>query len=400
MREQVEGSTRLRMARVAVATIFFVNGALIANWFTRIPDVKQRLALSEATLGIALLMTAVGALIAQPTAGWVIGRAGSRVVTMVLALLFCGAVVLLGFTPSLPVLMLVLAVLGACNGGLDVAMNAQAALVEKQYGRSIMNSFHGLWSVGGLSGAAVGGLIASRGVALAAHFPIAAGLAVIPMLLAFRGLVPDRGTPASHEPTFALPPRALIPMGIVAFSGLVCEGAIGDWGAIYLREGLGSTRGLAATGYAVFALLMAGGRFTGDWLTMRFGAARLVRGGGLLVVAGIGLAVLGSTPWLAIAGFALVGAGVACSFPLILSAAARTPGVAPGTGIAAMATAGYTGFLVGPPLIGSVAEAVTLRGALGLLVLFGALIVLLGASVGDRPQLSAKEPGDPSPQYH
>jgi MFS family permease len=138
---------------------------------------------------------------------------------------------------------------------------------------------------------------------------------------------------------------------------------------------------------------MAGGRFTGDWLTMRFGAGRLVRSSGILVVAGIGLALVSSTPWLAIAGFALVGAGVSCIFPLILSAAARTPGVAPGTGIAAMATTGYTGFLVGPPLIGSVAEAVTLRGALGLLAIFGALIVLLGASVGGRSRPSAEDPG-------
>jgi fucose permease len=177
-----------------------------------------------------------------------------------------------------------------------------------------------------------------------------AGVAAIVMLLTLRGLVPDRGASESHDPAFALPPRALVPMGIVAFCALVCEGAIGDWGAIYLREGLASTPGVAAAGYAVFALLMAAGRFTGDWLTMRFGAARVVRVSGILVVGGIALALVSRTPWIAIAGFAFIGAGVSCIFPLILSAAARTPGVTPGTGIAAMATAGYTGFLAGPPL--------------------------------------------------
>lgn len=386
--EQAELRTiaRPRLARVSVATIFFANGAVIANWFARIPDVKQRLALSDGTLGLALLATAVGALLAQPATGWVIGRVGSRVVTIVMALLFCAVVMLLGFAPSLPVLMLVLCLLGACNGGLDVAMNAQAALVEQQYGRSIMNSFHALWSVGGLSGAVLGGLAASRGLSLTTHFLIAAGVAAVVMLLAVRGLVPDRGAPSSHEAAFALPPRVLIPMGIVAFCALVCEGAIGDWSAIYLREGLNATAGRAATGYAVFALMMAGGRFTGDWLTMRLGSARLVRGSGVLVVAGILLALVSSTPWIAIAGFAFVGAGVSCIFPLIMSAAARTPGVTPGMGIAAMATSGYTGFLVGPPLIGSVAEVLTLRGALVMLAFFGLMIVVLGASVAGRPR--------------
>jgi MFS family permease len=170
-------------------------------------------------------------------------------------------------------------------------------------------------------------------------------------------------------------------MGIVALCALICEGAIGDWGAIYLREGLGSAAGVAALGYSVFALMMAGGRFAGDWLTTQFGAGHIVRAGGALVVAGISLVLFAPAPWVAIVGYGLVGAGVSCIFPLILSAAARTPGVAPGTGIAAMATAGYTGFLLGPPLIGSLAEFVSLRGALGVLAAFGVIIMVLGTSV-------------------
>jgi len=381
--DQIErpAMTRPRVARLAVATVFFVNGVLIANWFARIPDVKQRLELSEGTLGLALLASAVGALLAQPTAGWAIGRVGSRVVSSVMALAFCGSVVLLGFASSLPLLIFCLWVFGACNGGLDVAMNAQAALVERQYGRSIMNSFHALWSVGGLTGAGIGGLAASLGMPLAIHFVLGAGVAFGVVMLALRWLVPDTGSGAGNDVSFALPPRALIPMGIVAFCALVSEGAIGDWGAIYLREGLLTSAGLAATGYAVFAFVMAVGRFTGDWLTMRIGAGRLVRGSGVLMLAGIGLVLASDTAWLAIAGFALVGAGVACIFPLIMSAAARTPGVAPGTGIAAMATVGYSGFLVGPPLIGALAELLTLRGALGMLALFSLLIVVLGSSV-------------------
>jgi MFS family permease len=325
---------------------------------------------------------AIGALISQPTTGWVIGKVGSRKVTTVMAFANCAALVLPGFAPSLPLLMVALFIFGASNGGLDVAMNAQAALVERRYGRPIMNSFHAMWSVGGLMGAAIGGLVASRGLAAGPHFVIAAAVGIAIMLVAVRSLIPDGPSQAaSHEPAFAMPTRALIPMGIVALCALICEGAIGDWGAIYLREGLGSTAAVAAAGYAFFALTMAGGRFAGDWLATRFAPGNVVRAGGGLVVAGIGLALISTVPAIAIVGYGLVGAGVSTIFPLIMSAAARTPGVAPGTGIAAMATTGYTGFLLGPPLIGGLAEFFTLRGALGILALFGLVIVLLGTHV-------------------
>jgi MFS family permease len=370
-----------RRARVAVTAIFSINGMLVANWFARIPDVKQQLGLGEGIFSIALLCAAVGALLAQPTAGVIIGRVGSRTLTAIMALSFCAAVILPGFATSLPLLMLALFFFGATNGALDVAMNAQAALVEHRYRRSIMNSFHAFWSLGGLLGAALGGLAAASDLTISTHFIIAAAVGAVAMFVATRGLIPDGPAPASHAPAFALPSRALLPMGIVALCALICEGAIGDWGAIYLREGLGSPAAVAAFGYSIFALMMAGGRFTGDWLTTRFGSGHIVRVGGGLVVIGIGLVLITATPAVAIVGYGFVGAGVSCIFPLILSAAARTPGVTPGVGIAAMATAGYTGFLVGPPLIGGLAELITLRGAFGVLALFGVLIMWLGSSV-------------------
>jgi len=382
--EQVVARTKIppRAARIAVTAIFFANGALIANWFARVPDVKHEIGLSEGALGIALLFMAIGALLSQPTAGWVIGKVGSRKVTAVMAVANCAALILPGFAPSLPLLMIALFVFGASNGALDVAMNAQAALVERRYARPIMSSFHAMWSVGGLIGAIIGGLAAARALETGTHFVLAAVAGVAVMLIAVRGLIPDGAAPSSsHEPSFALPTRALLPMCVVALSALICEGAIGDWGAIYLREGLGSAAGVAAAGYAFFALTMAGGRFAGDWLATRFGSGNVVRAGGALVIAGIGLALISTTPIVAIAGYGLVGAGVSCVFPLIMSAAARTPGVTPGIGIAAMATAGYTGFLLGPPLIGGLAELFTLRGALAVLTIFGLVIMVLGTQV-------------------
>jgi fucose permease len=208
-------------------------------------------------------------------------------------------------------------------------------------------------------------------------------------VLATRWLVADTGDRGDAGPSFALPPPALLLLGFIAFGVLFCEGAVADWSGVYLRESLGSSPAIAATGFAVFSLLMAAGRLAGDGLALRLGSAWVVRAGGALVALGIALAVASDVPLVAIVGFGLVGAGLACSFPLLLSAAARTPGVAASTAIAAIATAGYTGFLVGPPLIGTVAEALTLRVALGLLGVVGVLVAVFGGAVERRPSAQA-----------
>ena len=379
-------------ARLVVAIIFCLNGLALANWIARIPDVKQQLALSDQRLGLVLLCVAAGALVAQPIVGWLIGRVGSRRMTTVMLIGFCLSIILPGLAADMLLLMGALFIFGACNGGLDVAMNAQAALVEQRYARPIMTSFHGLWSIGGLVGASIGGLIATQGVSVRAHLFGVAIVAVIIAVLATRWLVVDDDVRHEAGPSFALPPRALVLLGLIAFGVLFCEGAIADWSAVYLRESLHSSPAIAATGFAVFSLLMAAGRLTGDALALRLGPALVVRGGGALVALGIGVAIMSDVPLIAIVGFGMIGAGLACSFPLILSAAARTPRVAANTAIAAMATVGYTGFLIGPPLIGTVAEAVTLRGALGLLGVVGVLVAVFGRAVERRP-LAASQSG-------
>lgn len=169
------------------------------------------------------------------------------------------------------------------------------------------------------------------------------------------------------------------------------EGAIGDWSAVYLRESLGSPPGLAAAGFVVFSLMMTVGRLTGDWLTVRFGPARIVQGGGLLVLGGMAVILLSRDPAVSVLGFGLIGAGVACPFPLVISAAARAPNIAPGRAIAAMATVAYAGSFLGPPLIGSVAQIFTLRDALALLVLVGVIMFVGGGRIGLlKPAVSAQ----------
>ena len=385
----------LARARRAVAACFALHGLIYASWLVRLPDIKARLQLTDGQLGLALLGAPVGIVAGQVLAGWALARWGSRALTLASGAAWCVLVPILGAVPTLPALVLVLGLYGLTSAAMDVAMNAQAALVESHYGRPIMAGFHGMWSVATLVGAAGGGVLAGWGLAVPLHFLLVVALALPGILAVGPSLLREAPAPqTAGEPAarWALLPRSLLPLGALAFSVLLCEGAIGDWSAVYLRESLGRTPTAAASGYAGFALLMAVGRLTGDRLTGWLGPARIVRGGGLLVVAGTAILALAGTLPVAVVGFALIGAGVACPFPLVISAAARAPGLAPGRAIAAMATVAYSGAFVGPPLIGAVAEVITLRGALGLLAVVGLIMLLLGGIVG--PARRALAPTD------
>ena len=377
-RVAVTGS--LRQARWATATYFLVLGVAFGSWVTRIPAVQNRLGLDDARLGIALLSLSAGAIVAMPSTGWLIGRWGNGPVIRGAATLLCLALPLLPLAPAMSLLMLALFIFGIGFGLLDVAMNVQAVTVEEAYGRPIMSSFHGIFSVGGMAGAAAAGVIASLGVL---PFPHLLGVALALLVLvtfAGRGLLDDPAHDAG-APVFAIPPRALLGLGVLSFCVMLGEGAVADWSAVYLENSLDATPGIAAAGYAASALAMAAMRFAGDGLTLRLGPVRLVRIGG--VVAGLGLAaalLVGTIP-AGVIGFAAVGAGLAATFPIAVGAGGRTPGLAAGTAIGAVATAGYSGLLLGPPLIGLVSEQAGLRAGLGLVAALCLVTALLAGAV-------------------
>lgn len=370
-----------RSARLAVAVVFFVSGAGIANWVARIPAIQQKLGLSNSALGVALLGTAVGSLLAMPTTGWLIARVGSRPVTKLAALAYCMALPLPTLAPNLPLLTSALMVVGALFGALDVAMNAQAIAVEQRYRLPIMSSFHGLYSVGGMVGAACGGLVASLGVHPKPHLLGTALLLEMLVVLASRRLLPTDVESVTTGPTFALPTRSLLNLGILAFCILLSEGAMADWSAVYLRQTLGTGPGLAASGYAVFSLAMAVCRLTGDRLTQHLGPVWMVRFGGTIAATGMGLSLVIAQPFATLIGFASVGVGLSCLVPIVFSAAGRTPGTTPGLALAAVTTTGYCGLLCGPPLIGFVADFLNLRVALGIVVVMSAMSAVLARTV-------------------
>ncbi|WP_437954122.1 MFS transporter [Sorangium sp. So ce296] len=387
-------------ARRAVSVMFVANGIAFASWAARVPAVRERLALRDSALGLALLGVAVGAMLAFRAAGPLIARFGSRRVTRVSAVLLCAALPLPALAPSFAALVAALLALGASNGLMDVAMNAQAVEVERRHRRPILASFHGMFSLGGLVGASLGALAADRAVSPAAHLIAVAAVLAAAVTAAGAALSADArleapataaGAPAERRST------RLLLLGLIAFCSSIGEGAMANWSAVYLRDELHTTAAVAATGYAVFSLAMLLGRFSGDGLTQRFGAARLVRSAALLVAAGLGAALIVNVPIAMLLGFGCVGAGLSVVVPLVFRAGASAPGVAPGRAISTLATMSYGGFLVGPPAIGLVADLFTLRGGLVLVVALVLVIVALAPAVARGSAAGAPAPCPPAP---
>jgi predicted MFS family arabinose efflux permease len=370
---------RLRRAALGTAVFFAVSGAILGTWVSRLPAVRDRLHASPAELGLALLSTGLGSLISMPLTGRLCRRVGSRTAVALTAVPGCVSLVALAVAPSIPLLAVGLFFFGLLFGAWDVSMNIQGSAVEQRAGRAWMPRYHGCWSVGGILGAAVGGGAARLAVPVPVHFGLVAVTGAALVLAALPTAIDDRHGPdepaADHHerPKLALLTRRLILIGVITVCSVILEGAAADWLAIYIVDARHVADWAGAAGYATFAGAMAAGRFAGTPITERVGRARAVGIGGLVTVSGVVLTVLG--PWLgsAYVGAALWALGICLVFPAAMSAAGESPH-RPTDAIAAVATIGYAGILVGPPLIGFLAERVGLGHALLILVLMAGII--------------------------
>jgi MFS family permease len=378
----VRTDLRPTRARVANAIVFVLHAVVFGSWTPHIPLVKDRIGLHDGTLGLALLGCPIGSVLAMTVAGTVIARWGSRR-TMIATMVGYGlAAPALGLADSLAGLFSALLVLGAFQGSLDVAMNAQAVAIQTAHGRPIMASFHACWSLGAFVGAGIGTVAVGLGVGLAPQLlTIGVAVALASPCLA-RPLIRNDQATDHHRIVLPWGNRRLLLLGGIMFASLLCEGAAADWAAVYLRDTLSAPTQVAGLGYASFAMAMFAGRAMGDRWVARYGGRRVV---GML--AGAGAATLGAVlplglPVPALVGFAMYGLGLALVVPVCFSAAAAASGSHAGHSIAAVATAGWVGFLLGPPAIGSLAHATSLPLALALLPTLCAGIALSSRSVG------------------
>lgn len=413
---------RARRGQLAIAGVFFVNGMAFSNWITRIPQVKQQLDLTEGQLGLALLGVAVGALVAMPAAGAVAARVGSRPLARIVVLVYCGALVLPPLATGLWWLAAALAVFGATVGALDVAMNAYGVALEKSFGWRILSSLHGAFSLGFLAGAATGGVAAGLSIPPATHLAITG--AALAMVAALAGLaLPTvnehrgaRSETASSSPNHlndaedqwgeatgrdkvvrgreeSVPrlreiqkhlignikkfDRRLMLLSLIAFCAALAEGAIGDWSGVYLSEHLSAAAGLAASGFIAFSVAMAGMRLAGDWLRDRFTERWIIGSGGVVAAASVVVGLVSEQIIVTVAAFGLVGVGIALVFPVVMSSAGGLKDSGTESAVTTVSTVGYFAFVVGPPLIGLLADRLTLQVALGSIALAGVCMAML-----------------------
>jgi predicted MFS family arabinose efflux permease len=408
------GEPRLRRAALATALVFATSGFLLASWVARLPATRDRLGAGTAELGLALLAPGFGSLLSMPFSGSWCRRLGSRAVVAGTTLASAVGLVVLAVVPSVAALAVVLFVWGSCYGAWDVAMNVHGSTVEQRAGREWMPRYHACWSVGGIAGAGCGALAAHSGLAPLPHFAAVAVACVALVAVGLRSFVEDRDPAAAvsaprrpgggqrgRAPTTrrgrgerarVLTTRLLL-VGAVTVCATTIEGAAADWLALLLADERGASDSLAAAGYAVFAVAMAAGRFSGTAMAERLGRDGAVRAGGLVSFAGVLLTVLGPGLASAYLGAALWALGVCLVFPAAVSAGGEAPD-RPADAIAAVTTIGYGGFLIGPPLIGVLAERVGLgRALLVLLVLAAGIAVLAPAVRARRPRPAASGAG-------
>ena len=385
-------TVKILTPRRAVAAAFALNGAMLGTWASRVPAIAERFDLGEGGLGILFLMMGIGALTAFPFAGKAADRAGAARVTRLLTVLLVIAVLLLSLAPNTILLGAAVLIFGVFYGGMDVTMNSWAAEVEQHLGRPVMASFHAMWSLGAGAGAGIGFLAARAEWSYTAQFVLSGlGLALLLGPFIAAPWASRQSEPDASDPIFALPRGLLFLVGIVALAAGLGEGAMADWSAVFLHDVVGTDQSRAALGYAVYSVTMVAMRLCVDGLVARAGPIAVARVSGLSAALGLALVAGIATFPAALIGFVLMGIGYAAIVPLAFSRAAADPHVPPGQAIASVATFAYGAILLGPPSIGLIAEASSLRLAFLLLGGFAILIAILAPVLRRADRAEARQ---------
>ena len=363
-------------ARIAIALFFFVSGFGFATWASRIPIIQHQLGLNTAQLGAALLALPAGLMLTLPVTGKLLQHFSSRQVMLAGALFFNLALGLLGFVAHTWQLAVLLFCFGSSRNLLNLSVNAQSVGVQALYGRSIIATFHGIWSVAGFAAAGLGALLVKNDVPTTSHFVAVSVVLTSVALLFFPGSLRLPPSPRARSP-FSWPDKTVLKYGLITFASMACEGTFYDWSGVYFAQTVHAPKNIAPFGFAIYMVAMTSGRFLGDRLVGRFGIKPILQASGLLMSTGLLLAAAFPTPLLAGLGFVLGGLGVSCVVPLVFSLVGRANPLSVGAAIASVSTVSYFGFLMVPPLVGFVAKAANLRWSFALVALLGGLVVWL-----------------------
>ncbi|MDN3203297.1 MFS transporter [Algoriphagus sediminis] len=365
--------------KLALGSLFFFLGLCFGSWASRIPDIQSNFDLSEGELGSLLLCLPFGSLIGLPIAGWLVHQYGSKVVITIGGIFYAVSLALVGWSPSPWVLVPILVFFGLLGNVMNIAVNTQAIALEDDVGKSIIATFHGLWSSAGFVGAGVGAGMILLSLNPAIHFSIIMGFSVLVLLTARPFIVKEKNTHAGGGLIIKKPDDLLLRVGMISFLGMMCEGCMFDWSGVYFKKVVMADPSWVITGYVVFMGAMSSGRFLSDLLTRKIGKIKIIRFSGFLIFTGLAIAVLFPTFWVSTFAFLLVGFGVAAIVPMSYSIAGRSRLYSPGVALALVSTIAFFGFLIGPPLIGFIADIFNLQVSFALIALNGLGIMILSS---------------------
>lgn len=370
----------LSKRRVALGAFFFFVGLCFASWAARIPDIQAKFDLSEGQLGTLLLFLPLGSVIGLPIAGWAVHQFGSRTVVMFGAFAYAMTLPLIGLAPTTWFLVPVLILYGMLGNVMNISLNTQALGLEDEMGKSILASFHGLWSLAGFSGAGLGALLIFFDFSPAQHYLVVMSISIIIILSAQRYIIKEKKTSEGGGGMVIKKPDALLlRISLIAFLGMMAEGCMFDWSGVYFKKVVESDPSLIALGYVAFMGAMAAGRFVTDKVAARYTKVEVIQVSGILIFAGLSLGVFFPTVIVATLGFLLVGLGVASIIPLSYSIAGRSKLYSPSVALALVSTISFFGFLLGPPLIGFIAELFNLKFSFALIAVAGLGITVLSS---------------------
>jgi MFS family permease len=369
--------------RIGSAIFFFISGFGYSSWASRIPTIQSQLHLNEAQLGAVLFALPIGLMLTLPLTGKLLSVYSSRSVLLFGALFLNIILPLIGLTNNVAQLAVTLFCFGSARNLLNISINAQAVGVQKLYKKSIMTTFHGIWSLAGFAGAAVGYVMVYFNVSPLYHFVSISVLLLAFSLYFFKDTLHEKPVPQANQKAFSFPEKSLLKFAFICFASMACENTMYDWSGIYFEKVIHVAKATATQGFVCYMIAMTTGRFVGDKLISKYGVQLLLKFSGIFIFCGLLLAVLLPYQITATFGFILVGLGVSCIVPMVFQIAGKSTTMSSGSALASISTIGYIGFLLVPPFIGFVAQAASLQWSFGIIALLGALIIVLVRDLND-----------------
>lgn len=364
--------------RIAVSLFYFSQGLAFSSWASRIPTIKQSLGITEGQLGTLLLLMPIGQLCTMALSGKLVSKFGSKKVLRIVVLIYPLILCCIGFAQDFYQLATALFFFGVLGNMCNISVNTQGVEVEKIFGKSIMSSFHGAWSIAGFTGALIGLLMMNLNIGTPIHFIIIYCIIIVNWLINSKFLLDSISVKSTEKkPFFSKPEGVLVQLGIIGFLSMATEGAMFDWSGVYFQEIVGAPENLVVVGYASFMVMMATGRFIGDYFISKYGKKRIMQISGFFMSSGLLISVFFPQLIVCTLAFMLVGLGVACNVPTVYSVAAKSTKGAAGVALATVSSVSFLGFLMGPPLIGYIAELFDLRYSYALFACFGLIMIVM-----------------------